>query len=131
MAYPLLKHMLTLMGQSLFCNFDAHSDTWDSFGPLDHGTMFYEAVKEGLIDVDHSIQVGLRTHNDRDVGMQVITSPDIHKQGVDAVAEMIASRIGDKPCYVSFDIDVLDPAFAPWYRYTCIWRSLQAYRRLN
>ena len=112
-AYPLLKAHAEAYGPIALLQFDAHSDTWDSFGPLDHGTMFYEAVKEGLIDVEHSVQVGLRTHNDRDVGMQVITAPDIHKKGVEAVSAMIAERIGDKPCYMSFDIDVLDPAFAP------------------
>ena len=112
-AYPLLKAHAERYGPVALLQFDAHSDTWDSFGPLDHGTMFYEAVKDGLIDVDHSLQIGLRTHNDRDVGMEVITAPEVHKRGVDAVAEAIKARIGDKPCYVSFDIDVLDPAFAP------------------
>ena len=112
-AYPLLKAHAERYGPVALLQFDAHSDTWDSFGPLDHGTMFYEAVKEGLIDVAHSVQVGLRTHNARDVGMQVITAPEVHKKGVEAVSEMITKRIGDKPCYVSFDIDVLDPAFAP------------------
>ena len=112
-AYPLIKAHVDKYGPIALLQFDAHSDTWDSLGPLDHGTMFYEAVKDGLIDVAHSMQVGLRTHNDRDVGMQVLTAPDVHKMGVDAVAEAIAARIGDRPCYVSFDIDVLDPAFAP------------------
>ena len=112
-AYPLLKAHAEAYGPVALLQFDAHCDTWDSFGPLDHGTMFYEAVKDGLIDVAHSVQVGLRTHNDRDVGMQVISAPQVHKQGVEAVSQMIADRIGDKPCYVSFDIDVLDPAFAP------------------
>ena len=104
--------MLKLMVLSRFCNLmriQIHGQLW----PADHGTMFYEAVKEGLIDVEHSVQVGLRTHNDRDVGMQVITAPDVHRKGVDEVVNMIQSRIGNKPCYVSFDIDVLDPAFAP------------------
>ena len=57
-AYPLLKAHAEAYGPIALLQFDAHSDTWDSFGPLDHGTMFYEAVKEGLIDVEHSIQVG-------------------------------------------------------------------------
>ena len=112
-AYPLIKAHVEKYGPIALLQFDAHCDTWDSFGPLDHGTMFYEAVKEGLIDVDHSMQVGLRTHNDRDVGMKVLTAPDVHQMGVVQVAQEIRARIGDKPCYVSFDIDVLDPAFAP------------------
>lgn len=112
-SYPLLKAHAEAYGPIALLQFDAHSDTWDSFGPLDHGTMFYEAVKDGLIDVQHSAQIGLRTHNERDVGMAVITSPEVHKLGVDEVAKQITDRIGDRPCYVSFDIDVLDPAFAP------------------
>ena len=112
-AYPLIKAHAEAYGPIALLQFDAHSDTWDSLGPLDHGTMFYEAVKEGLIDVDASLQIGLRTSNDRDVGMKVITSPEVHQMGPQAVLDEITARIGDKPCYVSFDIDVLDPAFAP------------------
>ena len=112
-AYPLIKAHVDKYGPIALLQFDAHSDTWDSFGPLDHGTMFYEAVNEGLIDVAHSMQIGLRTHNDRDVGMKVITAPEVHKIGVEAIAEEITAHIGTRPCYVSFDIDVLDPAFAP------------------
>jgi len=112
-AYPLIKAHVDKYGPIALLQFDAHSDTWDSFGPLDHGTMFYEAVKDGLIDVEHSMQVGLRTHNDRDVGMKVLSAPDVHKMGVEAVCEAIIKQVGDRPCYVSFDIDVLDPAFAP------------------
>ena len=112
-AYPLIKAHVDKYGPIALLQFDAHSDTWDSFGPLDHGTMFYEAVNEGLIDVAHSMQIGLRTHNDRDVGMKVITAPEVHKRGVEAIAEDITAHIGTRPCYVSFDIDVLDPAFAP------------------
>ena len=112
-AYPLIKAHVDKYGPIALLQFDAHCDTWDSLGPLDHGTMFYKAVNEGLIDVAHSMQIGLRTHNDRDVGMKVITAPVVHKKGVEAVADEIMARIGDRPCYVSFDIDVLDPAFAP------------------
>ena len=112
-AYPLIKAHVDKYGPIALLQFDAHCDTWDSFGAFDHGTMFYEAVKEGLIDVDHSLAVGLRTHNDRDVGIQVLTAPDVHKMGIEAVLDSIIKRIGNRPCYVSFDIDVLDPAFAP------------------
>ena len=112
-AYPLIKAHAEKYGPIALLQFDAHSDTWDSLGPLDHGIMFYEAVKDGLIDVDASMQIGLRTHNERDVGMKVLTGPDVHQMGIQAVKDAILSHIGDKPCYVSFDIDVLDPAFAP------------------
>ena len=112
-AYPLLKAHAEAYGPIALLQFDAHSDTWDSLGPLDHGTMFYEAVKDGLIDVEASLQIGLRTANDRDVGMKVITAPEVHQMGPQAVLAEITKHIGNKPCYVSFDIDVLDPAFAP------------------
>lgn len=112
-AYPLIKAHAEKHGPVALLQFDAHCDTWESTGPLDHGTMFLSAVNEGLIDVDHTIQVGLRTHNDIDVGFQVLTAPWVHRQGVDAVLEAIYARIGDRPVYLSFDIDALDPAFAP------------------
>ena len=112
-AYPLIKAHAAKHGPIALLQFDAHCDTWASSGPLDHGTMFLSAVNEGLIDVDHSIQVGLRTHNDIDVGMQVLNAPWFHRNGIDATLEAIHARVGDRPVYLSFDIDVLDPAFAP------------------
>ena len=112
-AYPLIKAHAATHGPVALLQFDAHCDTWASSGPLDHGTMFLSAVNEGLIDVDHSIQVGLRTHNDIDVGMQVLSAPWVHRHGIDATLDAISKRVGDRPVYLSFDIDVLDPAFAP------------------
>lgn len=112
-AYPLIKAHAEKHGPIALLQFDAHCDTWASSGPLDHGTMFLTAVKEGLIDVDHSIQVGLRTHNDIDVGIEVKDARWVHQHGVEATLEAIRARVGDRPVYLSFDIDVLDPAFAP------------------
>ena len=112
-SYPLLKAHVERYGPLALLQFDAHCDTWDVQAPMDHGTMFRRAVDEGLIDVKKSIQVGLRTHNDYDTGMKVLTSPWIHENGVSASRDAIRDHIGDSPCYVSFDIDVLDPAFAP------------------
>lgn len=112
-AYPLLKAHAEAYGPLALLQFDAHCDTWPAFGPLDHGTMFLRAVDEGLIDTKRSIQIGLRTHNDLDVGIKNITAPDIHKMGIDEVLSQINETIGDAATYVSFDIDVLDPAFAP------------------
>ena len=71
------------------------------------------AVEEGLIDTGSSIQVGLRTHNDLDVGIEQITSPQIHDMGLQVVLERILDRLSGRSVYLSFDIDVLDPAFAP------------------
>lgn len=112
-AYPLIKAHAEKHGPVALLQFDAHCDTWASSGPLDHGTMFLTAVNEGLIDVEHSIQVGLRTHNDIDVGMQVLDARWFHRNGIDPTLEAIRARVGDRPVYLSFDIDVLDPAFAP------------------
>lgn len=112
-AYPLLKAHAEAYGPLALLQFDAHCDTWPAFGPLDHGTMFLRAVEEGLIDTKRSVQVGLRTHNDLDVGIQTITAPQVHKFGVEAALSQIQEIIGDAATYVSFDIDVLDPAFAP------------------
>ena len=94
-------------------HFLAHPDTWDSFGPLDHGTMFKEAVEKGFLKVENSIQIGIRTHSDFNTGMKVLTAPDVHKLGVEEVIRQVKKRVGDTPCYMTFDIDCLDPAFAP------------------
>lgn len=112
-SYPLLKAHAETYGPVALIHFDAHSDTWDSFGSLDHGTMFLRACNEGIIDISHSIQLGLRTHNDRDLGFEMVTSPELHRRPIDDVIAQIHDRVGNRPCYVSFDIDVLDPAFAP------------------
>ena len=75
--------------------------------------MFSRAVNEGLIDTSKSTQIGLRTYNNKDYGFKVLTSPWVHKNGVDEVLDVIKSRSDTSPVYVSFDIDVLDPGFAP------------------
>lgn len=113
-AYPLLKAHAARHGKLALVQFDAHSDTWEDDGTgLDHGTMFARAAAEGVVDPAKSIQVGLRTHNDSDCGFEILTSPWIHRHGVDATVAAIRARVGDAPVYVTFDIDVLDPAFAP------------------
>ena len=94
--------------------FDAHCDTWDEDGvAMDHGTMFLRAAREGIIDTSKSTQVGLRTHNDEDFGFEILTSPWIHRNGIDAAIEIARERAGDAPVYISFDVDGMDPAFAP------------------
>jgi len=75
--------------------------------------MFLQAKEDGLLRVDKSIQVGLRSYNDSDHGFEILTSPWVHRNGIDATLDVIRERIGDTPCYISFDIDCLDPAFAP------------------
>jgi agmatinase len=113
-AYPLLKAHAAKHGPVALLQVDAHCDTWqDDPGRLDHGTMFARGVAEGIIDVDRSIQVGLRTYNDSAHGFEILTAPWVHRNGIDATLDVIRARVGDAPCYMSFDIDGLDPAFAP------------------
>ncbi len=113
-AYPLLKAHARKHGPIALIQFDAHCDTWEDDGrALNHGTMFARAAAEGVVDVRRSTQVGLRTFNDSDWGFEILTSPWIHRNGIDAAIEVVRARAGDAPVYVSFDVDGMDPAFAP------------------
>ncbi len=112
-AYPLLKAHAEKYGPVTLIQFDAHCDTWEDHGGLDHGTMFARAAAEGIIDVTKSTQIGLRTYNDSDHGFEILTAPWVHRNGIDAALEIITARAGDTPVYISFDVDGLDPAFAP------------------
>jgi agmatinase len=103
-------------------HFDAHVDTWpDNFGQAyAHGSVFYHAIREGLIDPAHSVQVGIRSPVQREVwdwtigqGVRIIAALEVHERGVAAVAADVLAAVGSLPCYLSFDIDALDPAFAP------------------
>ncbi len=113
-TYPLLKAHAALHGPVALLQFDAHCDTWEDDGrQLDHGTMFTRAVAEGLVNPERSTQVGLRTYNDHDAGFEILTAPWIHRHGIHEAIEVACARAGDSPVYLSFDIDGLDPAFAP------------------
>jgi len=113
-AYPLLKAHAKKHGPVALIQFDAHCDTWDDDGTgLDHGSMFARAVNEGVVDVGKSTQIGLRTYNDTDMGFEILTAPWVHRHGIDAALDIIKQRAGAAPVYISFDIDGLDPAFAP------------------
>lgn len=104
-------------------HFDSHGDTWDNyFGEkYMHGTPFRRAVEEGLVDVDHSIQIGMRgplygpedIDDARDLGYEVIPMKEAREIGYDKVMERIHARAGNRPVFVSYDIDFLDPAYAP------------------
>ncbi|MFN0186819.1 MAG: agmatinase [Aquabacterium sp.] len=113
---PLLRAHAQRHGAPLaLIHFDAHCDTWPDDEPhsLNHGTMFYKAVKEGLIDPRRSVQVGIRTWNDDFMGFTVVGADEVHNLRPQAVAELIRERVADDPVYLTFDIDALDPAFAP------------------
>jgi len=113
-TYPLLKAHAEKYGPIALVQFDAHQDTWDDAeGVVDHGTMITRTVKEGIIDVDHSIQIGIRTHAPKDYGIEIIYGLDCHELGPAGIAERIYERTGGKNVYLTFDIDCLDPAFAP------------------
>ena len=105
-------------------DFDSHTDAWDSyFGEkYNHGTWMRRAIEEGLVDVDHSIEVGLRgsvygkedwTTLQSELGLAYVPTHVLFEQGVDATVEQIRQRVGDRPAFISFDIDMIDPAFAP------------------
>jgi agmatinase len=114
-TYPLLKaHVEKHGGPLSLLHFDAHSDTWaDEDGRIDHGTMFYHAAKQGVVDPASSVQIGLRTHNPDTLGFNILDGPWVQQNGVEAVVAETRSKIGDKPVYVTFDIDCLDPSYAP------------------
>jgi agmatinase len=114
-SYPLLKAHARHRGTPLsLLHFDAHSDTWpDEDGRIDHGTMFFHAAKEGIVDPAHSVQIGLRTTNDDTMGFNVTDANEVHSRGIDYVADSARELLGDRPVYLTFDIDCLDPAFAP------------------
>lgn len=113
-SYPVIKALAKKHGPISLIHFDAHCDTWpDKEGRVDHGTMFYHAAKQGLVDARSSVQVGMRTVNDLDLGYTVLDAMWLHDKGVDAALEVIKETVGDKPTYITFDIDFLDPSCAP------------------
>ena len=113
-TYPLLRAHAKKHGPIALVHFDAHTDTWpDEDGRLDHGTMFSRAIKENLIDTEHSIQIGIRTHNSNTKGVKILDAPWVHENGVNEVIAKIIETVKDRPAYLTFDIDGLDPAFAP------------------
>ena len=113
-TWPLLQAQAAKHGPLALVQFDAHQDTWDDDGKrIDHGTFVGRAVKQGIIDPDASIQIGIRTHAPEDCGIEILHGYDIEDMTVEAIATRIMARVGNKPCYITFDIDCLDPAFAP------------------
>jgi agmatinase len=122
---PLLRAAKAQHGELALIHFDAHCDTWqDHFGePSGHGTWTYEALQEGLVSAAHTVQIGLRSSGERaareyvqDQGGLIFTARQLRGRDGAALGDMIAAikgRIGNRPCYLTLDIDCLDPAFAP------------------
>ncbi|GAA0191796.1 agmatinase [Glutamicibacter creatinolyticus] len=122
-ALPMLRAVSEVHGPVALLHFDAHLDTWDTYfeEPITHGTMFRRAFEEGLLLEDKSMHVGIRGPvydqddflRDHEFGFQIIRATDIDSIGVESAIERVRQRLGDTPVYLSVDIDVLDPAFAP------------------
>jgi agmatinase len=119
---PLLRALAKRHGPVALVLFDAHVDTWpENFGQTQaHGTVFYRAMEEGLVKPRQMVQIGIRSPLGRDVydwtlaqGVTIVPAQTVHERGPAAIAEQIRAVVGDGPAYLSFDIDALDPAFAP------------------
>jgi agmatinase len=122
-ALPLLRAVSAVHGPVAVVHFDAHLDTWDTYfgAAYTHGTPFRRASEEGILDKTGCLHVGTRgplyssddLADDTALGFQVLPATDVEHLGVAGMIEAVAARVGDRPVYVSVDIDVLDPAFAP------------------
>jgi len=122
-ALPALRAMHAQYGPIALVHFDAHLDTWDTYfeAPFTHGTPFRRAWEEGLLHAGHTMHVGIRgslyseddLREDAEMGFSVVHAHELDRLGADRVVEMIRDRVGDAPVYISIDIDVLDPGFAP------------------
>ena len=120
---PLLRALRARLGHPVgLVHFDAHVDTWeDNFGQVfGHGSVFWHAIREGLVDPSRMIQVGIRSPVQREVwdwtvgqGVTILSGQDVQEMGPIEVAARIRAMVGAQPCYLSFDIDALDPAHAP------------------
>lgn len=118
-----LRAVASVHGPVALVHFDSHFDTIDSyFGKkYNHGTVFKRALEEGLIDVEHSIQIGMRgtfyseddLNGSADLGFQVITSFEMRQLGLPEVIRRIIERVGNHKAFLTFDIDFVDPAYAP------------------
>lgn len=139
-SYPILKAYADQLGQPLsLVQFDAHPDTWQDEGEdqrMDHGTMFARAIKEGIIAAEKSVQLGIRTNIADSLGMHIISAAEIHTKGIDWAIAGTREVIGNNPTYITFDMDFLDPAYAPATGTPCCGgftsaTALQAIRRLE
>lgn len=122
-ALPELRAAAETHGPLALVQFDSHADTWDAyFGKkYNHGTVFRRAVEEGLLSPENSIQVGMRgslydagdLEASRTLGLELLTTDDVREAGLPRIIERVRERVGDAKVYVSFDVDFVDPAYAP------------------
>ncbi|MBZ8131708.1 agmatinase [Afifella sp. IM 167] len=113
-TWPLLKAHAARHGPLALVQFDAHQDTWPDDGvKLSHGTFVLRAVREGIIDPEKSIQIGIRTVAPETCGIEIIDAYAWQEMSAEEAARRIKARVGDASAYLTFDIDCLDPAYAP------------------
>ena len=126
---PILRAVAARRGPVALIQFDAHSDTWVDDDPdrIDHGTFLYKAIKAGIVDPAASVSIGIRTDNPDTLGVTILDAPSVHRDGIEATLSRVRAVVGDRPCYVTFDIDALDPAFAPGTG-TPVWGGLASWQ---
>ena len=115
-SFPLIQNFSEKLQRPIsLIQFDSHSDTWADVNEdrIDHGSMFYHAVKKGYIDPQSSIQLGIRSYNEDPLGIFTLDNAALHSLPIEQAAAKVREKVGDNPCYISFDIDFFDPAFAP------------------
>jgi len=113
-SLPILREVAKAHGPVSLVHFDAHTDTERNDNPYDHGCMFYRAVEEGIVDPARSVQIGIRTDYDKEKDrFTVIDAATVQRIGSEATKETILRTVGNHKAYLTFDIDALDPAFAP------------------
>ena len=126
---PILKAYAAKYGPLSVIQFDAHSDLWadNDMDRVDHGTFMYKAVKLGLVDVTRSVQIGIRTECDDYCGMEYIDARTVHEKGTAWAVSRAKKIVGENAVYLTFDIDALDPAFAPGTG-TPVWGGLSSWQ---
>ena len=113
-TWPLLKAHAAKHGPLALVQFDAHQDTWfDDAKRIDHGSFVARAVRDGIIDPARSIQIGIRTHAPENFGVRIVYGHEVEDMSAADIAATILSHTASAPAYLTFDIDCLDPAFAP------------------
>lgn len=113
-TWPILKAHAAKYGPLSLVQFDAHQDTWFDDGQrIDHGSFVGRAVHDGIIDPNTSIQIGIRTHAPDDCGIQIIYGHDVEEMSAKQIVDAIEQRTNGRNTYLTFDIDCLDPAYAP------------------
>ncbi|MEE8109644.1 MAG: agmatinase, partial [bacterium] len=123
LTLPILRGVNERCPRVCFLQMDAHLDTWDSYfgSKFTHGSLVIRAIEEGVIDPERSLQVGIRgplfgpedLQRNRDWGLDIVHAEEVHSSPLSDVIEKVREKVGDRPLYVSFDVDCLDPAFTP------------------